>query len=68
LKKQEKNVKKAALVMTVGIVYLCSGLGSGSGGVRLAPLDRGDRCGHFDTGLSAAVAVLAEIWEIGKKM
>jgi hypothetical protein len=48
--KNVKNVKKAALVMTVGIVYLSSELGSGSGGVRLAPLDRGDRCGHFDTG------------------
>jgi hypothetical protein len=51
VEKKDKKVKKAAaLVMTVGIVYLGSGLLSGSGGVQLAPLDAGDRCGHFDTG------------------
>jgi hypothetical protein len=39
-------------------------MGSGSGLMSKVPLDRGDQCGHFDTGFVVAVAVLSEIWRL----
>jgi hypothetical protein len=38
------------------------GAGSGSGGVVVVPIDRGEQGGSNGTSCNVAVAVLAEIW------
>jgi predicted ATPase with chaperone activity len=44
----------------------CGG-GSGRLAVNLAPLERGDQGGHFDTKFVVAVAVLRELWWFEKR-
>jgi hypothetical protein len=45
----------------------CRGCGSGRLTVNLAPLERGDQGGHFDTKFVVAVAVLGELWRFEKR-